>query len=282
MRILTFDIEDWYHFLEHRSTRNEKQWKDFEPRVRQDTAHILEFLEKHNQKATFFIIGWIAKKNPGLVNEIAAAGHEIGLHSYGHQLIWQQTPDEFRQDLLRNMAVLEDQLGYKVEKYRAPGFSIKRTNPWAFDVMAEVGITTDASIFPATRAHGGMPSFPYNFPCLVSRNGITIKEFPTNYSSIAGIRTVLNGGGYFRFWPYSLIRHFTLKSPYVMSYFHPRDFDRTQPLLRDLGPYRRFRAYYGLNSSQQKLERWISEFTFTDLRTADKTIDWSKAQIVNL
>jgi len=281
MRILTFDIEDWYHFLEHRSTRDETQWKDFEPRVRRNTANILEFLESHQQKATFFIIGWIAKNNPGLVKEIADAGHEIGLHSYSHQLIWQQTPDEFRQDLLRNIGVLEDQLGYKVDKYRAPGFSVKRNNLWAFDVMAEVGITTDASIFPAVRAHGGMPSFPCNFPCLVQHNGVTIKEFPISYNHLAGIRTVLTGGGYFRFWPYNVIRHFTQKSPYIMSYFHPRDFDLRQPLLRDLGPYRRFRAYYGLNHSQLKLERWVSEFAFTDLHTADASIDWVKAVVVD-
>ncbi len=282
MRILTFDIEDWYHFLEHRSTQTEVQWKDYEPRVRQNTANILEFLERHHQKATFFIVGWIAKKNPGMVKEIADAGHEIGMHSYGHQLIWQQTPDEFRQDLLRNIGTLEDQIGYKVDKYRAPGFSIKRSNAWAFDVLAEVGITTDASIFPALRPHGGMPSFPNNFPCLVNRNGITIKEFPTNYISLAGFRTVITGGGYFRFWPYSVIRHFTENAPYIMSYFHPRDFDFKQPILSDMGPYRRFRAYYGLENSQRKLERWISEYTFTDLRSADAAIDWTKTPVVSL
>ncbi len=282
MRILTFDIEDWYHFLEHQSTRDEMQWKDFEPRVRHNTANILEFLEKHQQKATFFIIGWIAKKNPGLVKEIADAGHEIGLHSYSHQLIWQQTPEEFRQDILRNIGILEDQLGYKVDKYRAPGFSIKRTNLWAFDVMAETGITTDTSIFPATRAHGGMPSFPHNFPCLIKHNGISIKEFPVNYTSLAGIRTVLTGGGYFRFWPYTMIRHYTEKSPYVMSYFHPRDFDRNQPLLKDLGPYRRFRAYYGLSNSQQKLEQWITDYSFTNLRAADDLINWNTVPVVEL
>ena len=282
MRILTFDIEDWYHFLEHRSTRDETQWKDFEPRVRQNTANILELLSRHQQKATFFIIGWIARKNPGLVKEIADAGHEIGLHSYGHQLIWQQTPEEFRQDLLRNIGILEDQLGYKVEKYRAPGFSVTRKNLWAFDVMAEVGITTDASIFPAARAHGGMPSFPNNFPCLIEHNGITIKEFPVHYNTVAGFRTVVTGGGYFRFWPYSVIRHYTEGSPYVMSYFHPRDFDTAQPLLRDLGPYRRFRAYYGLTSSQQKLERWISEYSFITMQAADQLINWKSAPIVKL
>ena len=282
MRILTFDIEDWYHFLEHRSTQSEQQWKDFEPRVRQNTANILTFLDKHHQKATFFIIGWIAKKNPAMVKEIADAGHEIGLHSYGHQLIWQQTPDEFRQDLLRNIGILEDQLGYKVDKYRAPGFSIKHSNTWAFDVMAETGIKTDASIFPALRAHGGMPSFPFNSPCMVQHNGITIKEFPTNYISLAGIRTVLTGGGFFRFWPYSVIRHYTEISPYIMSYFHPRDFDPEQPVLGDFGPYRKFRAYYGLKNSQTKLERWISEYAFTDLRTADASMDWATSPVAYL
>jgi len=279
MRILTFDIEDWYHFLEHRSTQSELQWKNFEPRVRQNTANILTFLEAHQQKATFFIIGWIAKRNPGMVKDIADAGHEIGLHSYGHQLIWQQTRDEFRQDLLRNIGTLEDELGFKVNKYRAPGFSIKRNNLWAFEVLAETGIQTDASIFPALRAHGGMPSFPYNFPCIVEYNGIRIKEFPTNYINLAGIRTVLTGGGYFRFWPYSVIRHFTKNAPYVMTYFHPRDFDLGQPMLSDFGPYRRFRAYYGLKSSQPKLERWINEFNFTDLRTAESSIDWATAPV---
>jgi polysaccharide deacetylase family protein (PEP-CTERM system associated) len=282
VRILTFDIEDWYHFLEHRSTRNEVQWKDYEPRVRQNTANILNFLEKHNQKATFFIIGWVAKKNPGLVNEIANAGHDIGMHSYGHQLVWQQTPDEFRQDLLKNIGALEDQLGYKVLKYRAPGFSIKTKSLWALDIMAEAGIETDSSIFPAARAHGGMPSFPHNSPCIIQRNGISLKEFPINYNHLMGIRTVLTGGGYFRFWPYSVIDHYTSDSQYVMSYFHPRDFDSNQPILRDLNPYRKFRAYYGLHNSQQKLERWINEYPFSDIRTADLSIDWDSVPTVNL
>ena len=279
MRILTFDIEDWFHFLEHNSTRTETQWKDYESRVRQNTLNILQFLEKHQQKATFFVIGWIAKKNPGLVKEISGAGHEIGLHSYGHQLIWQQTPEEFRQDLLRNIGILEDQLGYKIDKYRAPGFSVKLKNLWAFDVMAEVGITTDASIFPAARAHGGMPSFLYNSPCIIQHNGVSIKEFPMNYTRIAGVRTIFSGGGYFRFWPYSMIKHHTEKSGYVMSYFHPRDFDTKQPLLSDLGPYRRFRAYYGIHSSQHKLEEWIREFSFNDLQTADASINWGNMPV---
>jgi polysaccharide deacetylase family protein (PEP-CTERM system associated) len=280
MRILTFDIEDWYHFLEHRSTRSPEQWNSFEPRVIQNTSLILDFLARNNQKATFFVIGWIAERNPSIVKDIASAGHQIGLHSYGHQLIWQQRDEEFRQDLLRNIGVLEDQLGQKVEIYRAPGFSIKKQNTQAFEILAKAGITTDASIFPALRAHGGMPSFPFNRPCRIESGGITLKEFPVNYNRIAGIRTVLSGGGYFRFWPYSVIHRLTENAPYVMTYFHPRDFDREQPLLSDLGPFRRFRAYYGLGSSLEKLGKLISDFDFTDLQTADNSINWETAPVV--
>jgi polysaccharide deacetylase family protein (PEP-CTERM system associated) len=282
MRILTFDIEDWFHFLDNKSTKYAKQWNGFEPRVRQTTFNILEFLEKHNQKATFFILGWIAEQNPGMVKEIANAGHEIGLHSYGHQLLWQQSNDEFREDLLLNISILEDQLGYKVDKYRAPGFSLKRKTLWALDVLAEAGITTDASIFPTLRSHGGIPSFPENMPCLIKHNGHTLKEFPINYKSFCGIRTVFTGGGYFRLWPYKSISSFTQKSPYIISYFHPHDFDIDQPKLNGLSPVRKFRAYYGLDDAQQKLERWISDYAFTDLQSADKTIDWSNAPIIKL
>ncbi|MFZ4547344.1 MAG: polysaccharide deacetylase family protein [Bacteroidales bacterium] len=282
IHILTFDIEDWFHFLDNKSTKNAKQWISFEPRVRQSTFNILEFLEKHNQKATFFILGWIAEQNPGMVKEIANAGHEIGLHSYGHQLIWQQTYDEFRNDLLMNISILEDQLGQKVDKYRAPGFSLKRKTLWALDVLAEAGITTDASVFPSIHAHGGIPSFSCNSPCLIEYNGHTIKEFPINYKQLFGIRIVFSGGGYFRLWPYGLIRNFTEKSPYVMSYFHPHDFDLDQPILNGLSALRRFRAYYGLDDCQQKLERWISEYSFTDLQSADKNIDWSKVPKIKL
>ena len=282
MRILTFDIEDWYHLLEHRSTRNEKQWQNYEPRVVQNTSNILDFLAKYNQKATFFVIGWIAEQNPQLVKMIASAGHEIGIHSYGHQLIWQQSQQEFRDDLIRNISIIEQQLGKKVYKYRAPGFSIKKNNVWAFELLAEAGITTDASIFPASRAHGGMPAFPYNHPCKVTCNGITLNEFPVNYVNLARLRTVFTGGGYFRFWPYSFIKHQTDSSPYIMTYFHPRDFDFLQPRLADLGPYRRFRAYYGLQGSQQKLERWITEFNFTDLQTAENAFNWETADTVTL
>lgn len=282
MRVLTFDIEDWFHFLEHSSTRTEAQWKQFEPRVERNTNHILDFLDKHNQKATFFVIGWIAEQYPSLVKNIAARGHDLGLHSYAHQLVWQQSPDEFRQDLMRNIGILEDQLGQKVNMYRAPGFSIKKHNTYAFEILAQAGIEIDASIFPAKRAHGGMPSFPYNQPCLIHSKGITLKEFPVNYNRFAGIRYVYSGGGYFRLWPYPVIKNASNKSKYVMSYFHPRDFDTAQPLLADLNAFRRFRAYYGLNSCEEKLKRWMDDFDFISLAEADAQIDWSQVPRVKM
>lgn len=282
MHILTFDIEDWFHFLDHNSTRSESQWKHFESRVEANTCHILDFLEENQQKATFFVIGWIAREYPGLVKRIAAQGHEIGLHSFSHQLIWQQDMAAFRQDVLKNIAVLEEQLGYKVKLYRAPGFSIRKHDTEAFEVLAGAGITTDASIFPALRAHGGWPSFPYNRPCMIEKNGIRIMEFPVNYNRFAGIRYVYSGGGYFRLWPYSFIRNATGRSDYVMSYFHPRDFDPGQPVLSDLDPLRRFRAYYGLGSCENKLKRWIRDFNFVTVGEATAAINWDEAPVERL
>lgn len=281
MRILTFDIEDWFHFLELPSTSTENQWVKFDSRVENNTRRILEILSANDQKATFFVIGWIAEKYPQLVKTIQSEGHQLGLHSYGHQLIWQQDHADFRADILRNIAILQEITGEKISLYRAPGFSIKRFNTEAFDIMAEAGITTDSSIFPTRRAHGGMPNFPYDMPCIIEQGGIRIKEFPISYSTLAGIRYVFSGGGYFRLWPYPLIRHATNNSPYVMSYFHPRDLDRQQPILKELSPYRRFKSYYGIGQCEKKLLRWINEFHFVDVVAADAQVDWSKAPVVH-
>lgn len=280
MKILTFDIEDWYHFLEHESTRTENQWIKLESRVMPNIEKILLVLEEKKQQATFFVMGWIAEKHPDLIKKINDAGHEIGLHSYNHQLIWQQTPKEFRDDVSKNIQIIEDQLGKKVSVYRAPGFSLKKINPWAIEILFSLGIKTDASIFPAYRAHGGISNFPSNGPCKISYQGCSLKELPVNYFRFAGLRTVFSGGGYFRFWPYSRIHYQTKNSPYVMTYLHPRDFDVDQPVLKDLSPVRHFRAYYGIKGTLGKLGRWIDDFEFIDVRTADKFIDWDNVPII--
>ena len=165
-------------------------------------------LEDTKTKATFFIIGWIAKTYPELVRRIADK-YQIGCHTMNHQLVWQQTPAEFREDVETGVKMLEDITGKKVECFRAPGFSIRESEAWAFEILHELGIKYDSSVFPAPASHGGMPKYGAAVPSIVEVGGVQMKEFPIPYHKEVGRHVVFNGGGYFRLFPYSLIRKWT-------------------------------------------------------------------------
>ena len=160
MKILTFDLEDWFHILDNSETANPKNWENFETRVECITLKLLNFLDLHNVKATFFILGWIAEKFPKLVNDVASRGHEIACHSHHHQLVYQQSPEEFEADLIQATETIEQACGIRPYAYRAPGFSITDKTPWAWEILVRNGYKIDCSIFPASRAHGGLPNFP--------------------------------------------------------------------------------------------------------------------------
>ena len=170
---------------------------------------------------------------------------------------------------------LQNITGQKVVSYRAPGFSIKKQNVWAFEVLHELGIKYDASIFPATREDGGFDDFSESTPSIIRYNGAQIKEFPMSINNFLGRKFTVTGGGYFRFFPYRLIRRIIADSNYTMTYFHPRDFDVEQPIIKDLGLIRKFKSYYGLGSAQDKLEKLLKDFEFIDVRTAVNNINWS-------
>ncbi len=274
MNILTFDVEEWFHLLDFEDTKGQEQWNNFEVRIYENVDRILSILDDTNTKATFFIIGWIAQKYPDVVKKIAEK-YQIGCHTMNHQLVWQQTPEQFENDVDSCLKLLEDITGRKVECFRAPGFSIRESEAWAFDVISKLGITIDCSVFPAKHAHGGMPAFPYKHPAIISHNGICIKEFPISFKNIGGRNIVFSGGGYFRLFPYHFIRKWTEESKdYLLSYIHPRDLDANQPVLKNLPLVRRFKSYVGLRNSEQKLRKWLAEFAFTDIQTACENIDW--------
>lgn len=282
MNILTFDIEDWYHFLEHKPVENPENWKGLENRMEIGVHRILDILDTYNLKATFFVIGWIAKENPHLIREISKRGNEIGMHSFTHQLVFDQSWNEFKEDLAENKKIIEDICGISPVSYRAPGFSIMESTIWAFEIMAEMGIENDSSIFPTNRNHGGFRRFPYNQPCLIETANASIREFPVNTYETFGEIIVFSGGGYFRLLPYPLIKYFTKRSAYVMSYFHPSDIDKDKPMMKSLPLIRRFRAYYGINTCEEKLRNWLNDFKFTDIRTATSEIDWQKVPVMKL
>ena len=282
MRILTFDIEEWFHILDNNSTKTQSEWSQYESRIHKNMERIYELLEIQKIKATFFVLGWIAEKYPEVVKTINQLGHEVGSHTYMHQLMYEQKAPVIREDLYRSISILEDITGKKVVSFRAPGFSITKNNQHVFSILHEFGIERDCSLFPASRAHGGMPEFSEAEPSIISINGVTIKEFPINTTNILGKRWIFSGGGYFRITPLSFIKYFTKKSSYIMTYFHPRDFDADQPMIKELPYLRRFKSYIGLRNCQNKLQNWIKEFGFVDLESADKLIDWTKAPLVKL
>jgi len=219
----------------------------------------------------------VAEHHPRVIRKIHGQGHEIGTHSYAHQLAYEQTPEQFTQDFNRSLAVLEDATGVKVRAYRAPGFSLTSEARWVFEILVKHGIEVDCSVFPASRAHGGFADFGACRPTLVETRSGQLKEFPINVWEAFGLRLVFSGGGYFRLLPYSMIRALARRSPYLMTYMHPRDFDPDQPLIPGLSVVRRFKSYYGLSSAERKLERFLDDFEFVDLRTAVSRVDWSKA-----
>ena len=282
MKILTFDIEDWFHILDNSATQNEENWKDFPSRLNVGMDIIHETIEKTNQSATFFVLGWIAEKYPNIVRKIKDLGYEVGSHSHMHQLAYNQNRDSFKQDIERSVKTLEDCVSKKITSFRAPGFSITNQNKWAFEILAELGIETDCSVFPAARAHGGIPQYGLAKPSILSYNGIKLREFPINTVNIFGKPMVFSGGGYFRLFPYAKIKSWTQKSDYVMTYFHPRDFDFNQPLIPGLSLSRRFKSYVGLKNCQNKLKQWLIDFDFMDLNSAKSLINWDEVPQIKL
>ena len=280
MRILTFDIEDWFHILDNSSTKTVADWKQYESRIHIGMDTIFEIIDKANVSATFFVVGWMAEKYPELIREISERGHEIGSHTHLHQLAYEQDRNTFYKDVEKSIKTLEDCTGKKVTSFRAPGFSITVKNNWAFEVLHELGITTDCSVFPAGRAHGGLPEYKTAKPSLLKYSGISLKEFPINTHKILGKDFIFSGGGYFRLLPYKKIKSWTKQSNYVMTYFHPRDFDCQQPIVPGLSPIRKFKSYVGIKGCKGKLNQWLKDFEFIALNQADQLIDWDKVPIV--
>lgn len=281
-RILTIDVEEWFHLLDNESTKLPVSWKKFDIRIHANIERVFDILERTQTRATFFCLGWIAELYPNIIKEISERGYEVASHSNLHQLIYEQSPREFKADLERSIKTLEDITGKKVKCFRAPGFSIIEKTKWVFEILANTGITIDCSIFPAKRAHGGFPQYKYPTPAIINYNGIRIKELPVNFITFMGYPVIFTGGGYFRITPYNFIRKWSKQSRYIMSYMHPRDFDPDQPVIKDLPAIRKFKSYAGLNGAAAKLEKWITEFKFIDVASADKQINWNNVPVFHV
>jgi polysaccharide deacetylase family protein (PEP-CTERM system associated) len=267
---LTFDVEDYFHVeaAAHRVSR--RDWDRYPSRVEHNTNRILDILEAGQVTATFFVLGWVAERHPRLVRDIESRGHEIACHSYAHRLIYTMARDEFREDVRRAKAAIEDAVSGPIYGYRAPTFSVVEDSRWALEILAEEGFAYDSSIFPIHHDRYGIPTAP-RFPYRVQLDaGRHILEFPMTTIALGGQRVPFCGGGYFRLWPYPLIRaglnwiNRHDREPGIV-YLHPWEFDPEQPRLPIRG-VSRLRHYVNIRHTAGKLERLLRDFQFSAVR----------------
>lgn len=258
---LTIDVEDWFQVGAFERVIDRSAWDGCAFRVEANTDRAIDLFARHNVRATFFILGWVAERAPALVRRIAAAGHEIASHGYDHQRVFTLTAEAFRADLARTRAILEDAAGVSVTAYRAPSFSIDRRTPWAHRILAEEGYAYSSSVAPIAHDHYGWPDAPrFAYRPLPDS---PLVELPVTTARLAGRRIAAAGGGFFRLLPYAISR-WTIaqvngEGRAAMTYFHPWEIDPSQP--RIAAPLRsRIRHYTNLSRMEAKLDRLIGDF----------------------
>jgi len=298
---LTIDVEDYFHVHAFSKAIDPSQWESFDCRVEKNIHCILDSLDQekiklsglhHNPNrdrkitATFFILGWVAERFGGLVKEINSRGHEIASHGYGHQAIFLQSPNVFREDISKSKKILEDLTGCQVSGYRAPTFSITEKTLWALNIIAEAGYKYDSSVFPIKHDYYGMPLAP-RYPffwdlrkelpkvceaphfCDQSQNVEFLLEYPISTVRLFGYNMPCSGGGYFRLLPYTITRT-SLKiinksnKPF-MFYLHPWEFDSDIPMVKNISRFSKFRTYINLSRTKHRFERLLQDFNFSSI-----------------
>ena len=260
---LTIDVEDYFQVSAFAPCIARSEWETRECRVERNVALILDMLDRHGVKATFFTLGWIAERYPDLVREMARRGHEIASHGYAHQRASDQSRAEFLDDITRAKAILEELSGQSVRGYRAPSFSISTGNLWAFDCLVEAGYRYSSSIYPIKHDHYGIPDAPRFMhdvrPSLVEIPATTIRAFSRNWPA--------SGGGYFRLMPYALSRRLLRRvneddNSAAVFYFHPWEVDPQQPRVAGASAKARFRHYLNLDRMEHRLDRLLDDFSW--------------------
>jgi len=260
---LTIDVEDYFQVSALSPHIARAEWERMPCRVERNTDRILGLLEDTASQATFFILGWIAERYPGLVGRIAGAGHEVASHGYAHYRATEQTPEDFLRDIRRAKAILEDITSVEVKGYRAPSFSVGKDNPWAFDCIAEAGYRYSSSVYPVRHDHYGMPDAPR----LPYRPRENLLEIPIATARLAGRNLPAGGGGYFRLLPYAisraLVRRLNAEGGAAVFYLHPWELDPQQPRIAGTGVKTRFRHYVNLHLTEPRLRKLLSDFRWS-------------------
>jgi polysaccharide deacetylase family protein (PEP-CTERM system associated) len=268
----TVEVEDYFHVAALSSAITRESWPTHESRVERNTERLLALLAERGVRGTFFVLGWVAERTPGLVRRIAASGHEIACHGFSHQLIYQQAREEFREETVRAKRLLEDLIGEAVLGYRAASFSVTRDSLWALDTLIDAGFLYDSSIFPIRHDRYGLPGAAPEPNRLSAPSGRTLVEFPMSAARFLGVQVPVSGGGYFRILPFWVTKS-GLKQinerrglPFTF-YLHPWELDPGQPRFK-VSALSRFRHYTNLARCEDRLRRLLREFEFTSMREA--------------
>ncbi len=264
----TVDVEEHFHVSAFEPVLSRDQWDRQPSRVVPSTETLLDALAEAGVEGTFFVLGWVAERQPDLVRRIAAAGHEIASHSFWHQRVNTIDADGFRDEVRRSKAILEDLAGAPVEGFRAPSFSITPGTEWAFDVLLEEGYTWDSSIFPVRRPGYGYPGAP-RWPYWIRRPAGSLLELPLTTLSLGPARIPAAGGGYLRHLPFGVVRAAFEGAVRAgrpgMFYTHPWEVDPDQPRL-PVGPVTAVRHYRGLDRTLPRIRALLAEFRFGSVR----------------
>ncbi len=261
---LTIDVEEIFQVHALSDTVKIEDWDRLTSGVESNTSIILELLKENDTKATFFCLGWIARRHGSLIKRICRDGHELACHGYSHQVIYNQSPDAFREDVAESKKIIEDITGKPVLGYRAPTYSITEKTLWALDILEELGFAYDSSIFPIHHDSYGIPSAP-RFPYRIE--GRDLAEFPISTIKLGNLNLPVAGGGYFRLFPYMLTR-LGLKSveregkPFIF-YIHPWEFNPDSLKFPGVSMLSSFRTYINLSRTQGRFKKLISDFSFT-------------------
>jgi polysaccharide deacetylase family protein (PEP-CTERM system associated) len=253
----TVDLEDWYQGIELPLY----SWKNQTDRLRNGIDPLLQLLDDHNTKATFFTLGWIGKKYPKLVKEILNAGHELASHGFSHEKVYDLTPETFREDVSKTKKILEDISGNEITSYRAPFFSITNKSLWSLDILKDVGYSIDCSISPVKTWRYGIPNVPDEI-FKIKENGLI--EYPVSALKIL-TKKIGIGGAYFRIFPYSFTRNAMRKrnkcSKINMFYIHPWEYDPHHPIV-NMERKAKFTHYRNLVKTIPYTNKLLNDFNF--------------------
>jgi polysaccharide deacetylase family protein (PEP-CTERM system associated) len=262
----TVDVEDYFQVEGFADAIDRSAWESFSTRVGSSTSILLEMLAHHKVRATFFVLGWVARKHPEIVRRIVAEGHEIASHGMSHRLIYTQAPAEFQRETRDAKALLEDLSQKPVVGYRAATYSITRRSLWALDILCEEGFQYDSSIFPMRHDRYGIPDAEPKPHILTTPGGSRLVEFPISVLRYCGAKLPVAGGGYFRLFPYGVtrwaLRKLNAQQQEFVFYVHPWEVDPEQPRVEKARATSRFRHYLNLDRCAERLGRLLGDFEF--------------------